>query len=129
MFPKKFKSSPINKKDQELLIEWASNYIHAERQGTVKQETTMSKMGTLLFYVYKKDICKEAFERGIYTDPQSSNSSNENEIDNYSDNCVENENTEEKYDSDSEKEYITENSFDDNAFLLNWMFSKIRSAD
>ena len=89
----------------------------------------MSKMGTLLFYVYKKDVCKEAFERGIYTDPQSSNSSNENEIDNYSDNCVENENAEEKYDSDSEKEYITENSFDDNAFLLNWMFSKIRSAD
>ena len=86
-------------------------------------------MGTLLLYVYKKDICKEAFERGIYTDPQSSNSSNENEIDNYPDNCVENENTDEKYDSDSEKEYITENSFDDNAFLLNWMFSKIRSAD
>ena len=70
----------------------------------------MSKMGTLPFYLYKKDICKEAFERGIYTNPQSSSSSNENEIDNYSDNCVENENIGEEYDSDSEEEYLIENS-------------------
>ena len=55
----------------------------------------MSKMGTLPFYLNKKDICKEALERGIYTDPQSSNSSNENEIDKYSDSFVENENIEE----------------------------------
>ena len=75
-------------------------------------------MGTLPFYLYKKDICKEAFERGIYTDPQSSNSSNENEIDNYSDNCVENEDIEEEYDTDSEEEYMTENSVDDTAFFI-----------
>ena len=117
-FPKKFINSPINKEAEELLIEWASNYTRAERQRTVRQETTMSKMGTLPFYLYKKDICKEAFERGIYTDPQSSNSSNENEIDNYSDNCVENEDIEEEYDTDSEEEYITENSIDDTAFFI-----------
>ena len=94
-FPKKFINSPINKEDEELLIEWTSNYTLAERQRTVRQEITMSKMGTLPFYLNKKDICKEALERGIYTDPQSSNSSNENEIDKYSDSFVENENIEE----------------------------------
>ena len=87
-FPKKFINSPINKEDEELLIEWAADYIPSERQRTVRQETTMSKMGTLPFYLYKKDIRKEAFKRGIYTDPQSSNSPSENKIDNYSDNCV-----------------------------------------
>ena len=76
----------------------------------------MNKMGTLPFCLYKKDICKEAYERGIYKDPQfvkssnCHNSSNENEIYNYSDNCIENENIEEEYDSDSEEEYLTENS-------------------
>ena len=75
-------------------------------------------MGTLPFYLYKKDICKEAFERGIYTDPQSSNSSNENEIDNYSDNCIENEDIEEEYYVDSKDEYVTENSIDDAAFFI-----------
>ena len=116
-FPKKLINSPINKEDEELLIEWSSNYSRAERQRTFRQETTMSKMGTLSFYLYKKDICKEAFEREICTDPQSSNLSNENEIDNYSDDCVENENIEEKYDSDSEEEHVTENSIDDTAFF------------
>ena len=78
----------------------------------------MSEMGTLPFYFYKKDICKKAFEREIYTDPQSSNSSNENEIDSYSDNCVENEDIEEEYDTHSEEEHITENSIDDTAFFI-----------
>ena len=117
MFPKKLINSPIYKEDEELSIEWASNYTRVERQRTVRQETAMGKMGTLPFYLYKKDICKEALERGIYMDPQSSNSSNENEINNYSDNCVENENIEEEYDSDSEGEYTTENSIDDTAFF------------
>ena len=85
----------LNKEDKELLIEWVSNYTRLERQRTARQETTMSKMGTFPFYFYKKDICKEAFERGIYTNPQSSNSSNENEIENYSD-SAENENIEEE---------------------------------
>ena len=66
-------------------------------------------MGTLPFYLYKEDICKEAFERVIYADPQSSNSSNENEIDNYSD---------KEYDTDREEEYITENSIDNTAFFI-----------
>ena len=78
----------------------------------------MSEMGTLPFYFYKKDICKEAFEREIYTAPQSSNSSNENEIDSYSDKCVENEDIEEEYNTDSEEEHITENSIDDTAFFI-----------
>ena len=51
-------------------------------------------------------------------DLQSSNLSNKNEIDNYSDNCVENEDIEEEYDADSEKEYITELSIDDAAFFI-----------
>ena len=99
-------------------MEWASVYTCAERQRTVRQETTMSKIGAFPICLYKKDICKEEFEREVYTDPQSSNSSNENKIDNYFDNCVENEDIEEEYDSDSEEEYITENSIDDTAFFI-----------
>ena len=91
-FPKKFINSHINKENEELLIEWPSNYTRAKRQRTFRKETKMSKMGTFPFCHYEKDTCKEALGRGIYADPQSSNSSNENEIDNYSDNCVENEN-------------------------------------
>ena len=51
-------------------------------------------MDTRPFYLYKKNSCKKALKRGTYTDLQSSNSSNENKIHNYSDNCVENENIE-----------------------------------
>ena len=54
----------------------------------------------------------------MYTNPQSSNSSSENEIENYSDNCVENEDIEEDYDSDSEGKYITENSIDHTALFI-----------
>lgn len=38
-------------------------------------------------------------------------------IDNYSDNCIENENIEEQHDSDGEEEYIPEKSIDDAAFF------------
>ena len=96
MFPKKFINSPVNKEYEQLLMEWHSKYTGAKRQRTVRQETTMNKMDTRPFYLYKNDGCKEALERGIYTDLQSSNSSNENKIHNYSDNCVENENIEEE---------------------------------
>ena len=58
-FPKKFINSPINKEDEELLIEWVSNYTAAERQKTLRQKTTMSKMGTLLFYLYKNMFAKK----------------------------------------------------------------------
>ena len=74
MFPKNFINSPVNKEYEQLLIKWHSNYTRAERPRTVRQETIMSKMGTLPFYLYKKDICKEALERGIITDLQSPNS-------------------------------------------------------
>ena len=94
----------------------------------MRQEYSVSKMDTLLFYLSKTDICKEAFERGIYTDPQSSNSSNENNFDNYSDKCNENENIEEEYNSDCEKEHITEKSINGTAFF-NSTFIKKRSED
>ena len=84
---------------------------------------------TLFYSTFPKKIfAKEAFERGIYTDPQSSNSSNENNFDNYSDKCNENENIEEEYNSDCKKEYITENSINGTAFF-NSTFIKKRSED
>ena len=54
----------------------------------------------------------------MYTDPQSSNSSSENKIENYSNNCVEIEDIEEDYDSHSEGKYITENSIDHTALFI-----------
>ena len=62
MFAKKFINGPINKEDEELLIEWAYNYTCVERQRTVRQETTISKMGTLPFYPTKKILSKKHFK-------------------------------------------------------------------
>ena len=40
-------------------MEWHSKYTGAKRQRTVRQETTMNKMDTRPFYLYKKMVAKK----------------------------------------------------------------------
>lgn len=47
-----------SKEDQEKLQTWANSYTRAVRQRTVRQETTMAKMGTLPHYLYSNSISK-----------------------------------------------------------------------
>ena len=53
--PKKKTPTKINQIDQEALQNWALTYTRAVRQRTVRQETTMAKMGTLPHYLYTQD--------------------------------------------------------------------------
>ena len=46
----------LSENDCEILRRWASAYGAAVRQKTVRQETTMSKHGTLQEFVYQRQL-------------------------------------------------------------------------
>ena len=64
--PKKSAPCKISKKDEEELQQWSASYTQAVRQRTVRQETTMAKMGTLPYYIYSKNVDKIAESTSKY---------------------------------------------------------------
>ena len=74
----------IDQNKEELLQTWAYTYTRAVRQRTVRQETTMAKMGTLPHYIYSSRInevieATEEYNIENHTKPQSSHVSQNNE--------------------------------------------------
>ena len=52
--PKNKNPTKITQNEQQALQSWALTYTTTVRQGAVRQETTMAKMGTLPHYLYTK---------------------------------------------------------------------------
>ena len=64
--PKKVTPITISKKDEEELQQWSATYTQAVRQCTVRQETTMAKMGIWPYYIYSKNVKKVAESTSEY---------------------------------------------------------------
>ena len=64
--PRKVTPIAISKKDEEELKQWSASYTQAVRQRTVRQETTMAKMGTFSYYKYSNNVKKIAESTSEY---------------------------------------------------------------
>eukprot|EP00111_Clytia_hemisphaerica_P014073 TCONS_00041423-protein len=65
ILPPKNLPTKIEKRDEETLQNWATNYTRAVRQRTVRQETTMCKMGTMPHYVYTTSEIEETAKQTV----------------------------------------------------------------
>ena len=64
--PKKVTPITISKKDEEELQQWSASSTQAVRKRTLRQETMMTKMGTLAYYIYTKNVKEIAESNSEY---------------------------------------------------------------
>ena len=74
--PEKKSPTKITQNKQQALQSWALTYTRAVRRRTVKQETTMAKMGTLPHYLYAQDtheVARNTFNYNNEIDKRTAN--------------------------------------------------------
>ena len=87
VFPTKQPYPTIKEKEAMLIKDWASTYTRAVRQRTVRQETTMAKMGTLPHYLYSLDRNKQAKQTIPFSSVSSEDRSEEDPTGSVPDAC------------------------------------------